>query len=172
MLEETTLTFANGGFFGDTTITYGDIDDNGTVNSADLIKLMQHLVGKITLTSDQKKSADMNNDGKISIIDLDSVQIQDGTTKFFVNNQTKNYYKNDIGKHFGNRKIKDITSIEITNPIMPGDNVTDKTFILDIKIILNQSDLINLEMQVINYDNWPERSLGYLCRSFDVILSI
>ena len=60
-----------------------------------------------------------------------------------------------------------ITFIEITNPIMPGDNVTDKTFILDIKIILNQSDLINLEMQVINYDNWPERSLGYLCRSFD-----
>ena len=62
---------------------------------------------------------------------------------------------------------EDITSIEITNPIMPGDNVTDKTFILDIRIILNGSDLINLEMQVIDYGNWPERSLGYLCRSFD-----
>ena len=61
----------------------------------------------------------------------------------------------------------EITFIEITNPIMPGDNVTDKTFILDIKIVLNHSDLINLEMQVIDYGNWPERSLGYLCRSFD-----
>ncbi len=48
----------------------GDIDANGSVNTADIIKLMQHLVGKITLTSDQKTAADINNDGKVSIIDL------------------------------------------------------------------------------------------------------
>lgn len=39
--------------------------------------------------------------------------------------------------------------------------------ILDAKVLLNNKSVINLEMQVVNYDNWPERSLAYLCRSFD-----
>lgn len=38
---------------------------------------------------------------------------------------------------------------------------------LDIELILNNLTIINLEMQVINEHNWPERSLTYLCRSFD-----
>ena len=42
-----------------------------------------------------------------------------------------------------------------------------KTFILDIKVLLNDNTIINLEMQIENQLNWPERSLGYLCRSFD-----
>ena len=64
-------------------------------------------------------------------------------------------------------QLKDIISIEITNPILPGDSYDDKEFILDIEINLNNSALINLEMQVINEQNWPERSLSYLCRRFD-----
>lgn len=48
----------------------GDADANGTVNTADVITLMQALVGKTELTPDQRNHADMNDDGKISIIDL------------------------------------------------------------------------------------------------------
>lgn len=48
----------------------GDVDGNGTVNSLDVIELMQALINKVTLTDDQKKNADMNGDGKISVIDL------------------------------------------------------------------------------------------------------
>ena len=66
--------------------------------------------------------------------------------------------------HWPRHKIK---SIEITNPIILGKYIEDKTFILDIKVILNDDTIINLEMQLNNYNNWPERSLGYLCRSFD-----
>ena len=44
--------------------------------------------------------------------------------------------------------------------------LTTKPF-LDIRVVLNQNTLINLEMQVINEHNWPERSLSYLCREFD-----
>lgn len=47
----------------------------------------------------------------------------------------------------------------------------DKTFILDIKVILNNLTIINLEMQVINQCNWIERSLSYLCRNFDNLQS-
>ena len=61
----------------------------------------------------------------------------------------------------------DVVSIEITNPILPGNSHDDKEFILDIEINLNNDTLINLEMQVINEHNWPERSLSYLCRRFD-----
>ncbi len=39
--------------------------------------------------------------------------------------------------------------------------------ILDIKLILNNDTRINLEMQVENQHDWPDRSLCYLCRSYD-----
>ena len=61
----------------------------------------------------------------------------------------------------------EISSVEITNPIVLGESINDKTFFLDIRVNLNQNTLINLEMQVINEHNWPERSLSYLCREFD-----
>ena len=57
--------------------------------------------------------------------------------------------------------------MEITNSIVLGESTNDKTFFLDIRVDLNQNTLINLEMQVINEHNWPERSLSYLCREFD-----
>lgn len=64
-------------------------------------------------------------------------------------------------------KPEQIKSIEITNPIDLAGDITGKEFILDINILLNDDTLINLEMQVANEHNWPERSLMYLCRSFD-----
>ena len=62
---------------------------------------------------------------------------------------------------------KDIKKIEITNPINLSEDVSGKEFILDIHVLLNDNTLINLEMQVGNEYNWPERSLSYLCRGFD-----
>ena len=64
-------------------------------------------------------------------------------------------------------KWKQITSLSISNPIELGTAISDKDFILDIKILLNQTTLINLELQVINEHDWQERSLSYLCRAFD-----
>lgn len=60
-----------------------------------------------------------------------------------------------------------IQSIEITNPIDLFENIYGKDFILDINVFLNNDTMINLEMQVTNESNWPDRSLSYLCRSFD-----
>lgn len=57
--------------------------------------------------------------------------------------------------------------VEITNPIILGSSIGDKDFILDIQVTVNGHTKLNLEMQVINYGNWKERSLSYLCRSFD-----
>jgi len=62
---------------------------------------------------------------------------------------------------------ENVKSIEIINPITLGKYIQDKTFILDIKVLMNDDTIINLEMQLNNYNNWPERSLGYLCRNFD-----
>lgn len=62
---------------------------------------------------------------------------------------------------------EEVDSVEITNPIELGTSVTDKTFILDIKLNLNDSTVINLELQVINQHNWIDRSLSYLCRTYD-----
>lgn len=63
--------------------------------------------------------------------------------------------------------IYDIKSIVIMNPIELGKKIDDKDFILDIVVSLNNSRFINLEMQVTNQLNWSDRSLSYLCRTFD-----
>ena len=64
---------------------------------------------------------------------------------------------------------KDIDTVEVLNPIILGASLDDKTHVLDINIKLNDSSLINLEMQVLNEGNWENRSLSYLCRAFDNI---
>ena len=61
----------------------------------------------------------------------------------------------------------EVNSVVITNPIVLGAAVIDKEFRLDINVILNNKILINLEMQVTNQLNWRDRSVMYLCRSFD-----
>ena len=62
---------------------------------------------------------------------------------------------------------EEIISVEIKNPIDLSKNITGKDFILDIKVLLNNNQLLNLEMQVKNQFNWADRSLTYLCRAFD-----
>ena len=52
---------------------------------------------------------------------------------------------------------------------MLGSQMKQKDFILDVRVLINNSKTINLEMQVIDEHNWPERSLVYLCRIFDNI---
>ena len=57
--------------------------------------------------------------------------------------------------------------VEIANPIILGESIDDKTFVLDVEVTVNKKTHLDLEMQVINYGNWKERALSYLCRSFD-----
>ena len=62
---------------------------------------------------------------------------------------------------------EEVVSVTIENPIELGKAIDTKTCILDVKVLLNSNTYINLEMQVLNYNNWTERSLTYLCRCFD-----
>ena len=64
-------------------------------------------------------------------------------------------------------KPEEITSIEVTNPIELGNSVYSKRFVLDLRLLLNGTGVLNLEMQVENLKFWKERSVGYLCRAFD-----
>ena len=61
----------------------------------------------------------------------------------------------------------DVQDIVVQNPIELGEAIDDKTFILDINVLLNNNTIINLEMQVLDLKDWPERSLSYLARSYD-----
>lgn len=60
-----------------------------------------------------------------------------------------------------------IQTATIQNPISLGKSIDAKTIVLDIKVLLNQNTILNLELQVINQHNWPDRSIYYLCRCFD-----
>ncbi len=81
--------------------------------------------------------------------------------------QNNNYVLKGLISALLHLSPNNIDSIKINNPIELGSSVDDKTFFLDIILIMNNQTIINLEMQVINEHNWPERSLSYLCRSFD-----
>lgn len=60
-----------------------------------------------------------------------------------------------------------VKKVSVENPIELGKSYEEKDFILDIKALLDDNLITNLEMQVINEHNWLDRSLSYLCRSFD-----
>ncbi|MBQ6888920.1 MAG: Rpn family recombination-promoting nuclease/putative transposase [Lachnospiraceae bacterium] len=62
---------------------------------------------------------------------------------------------------------QEVISVDITNPIILGKALEDKEFRLDINVLLNDNTYINLEMQITNKLNWQNRSISYLCRSFD-----
>ena len=64
-------------------------------------------------------------------------------------------------------KAEEVQDIVVQNPIELGKAIDDKTFILDIHVLLNNNTIINLEMQVLDLKDWPERSLSYLARSYD-----
>lgn len=57
-----------------------------------------------------------------------------------------------------------IQQIDILNPIQPGDVIDEKSCILDVKLLFNNNQIINIEMQVSREGDWVERSLVYLCR--------
>jgi predicted transposase/invertase (TIGR01784 family) len=64
-------------------------------------------------------------------------------------------------------ELDQIVSAEVTNPILLGKAIDEKEFILDVHVKLNNDIVMNMEMQVMDYGDWPERSLQYLCRQFD-----
>lgn len=64
-------------------------------------------------------------------------------------------------------RMEEIAEIRILNPIEIGDVIEEKKMILDLKLELNDSRILDIEMQVIDEGNWSERSLAYLCRAFD-----
>ncbi len=59
-----------------------------------------------------------------------------------------------------------ISSAVITNPIILGDYIDEKTIILDVRVIFNNNSIVNLEMQVTDQKDWEARSLYYLCRNY------
>lgn len=60
----------------------------------------------------------------------------------------------------------EIHSCEILNPIVLGEAIDHKTCVMDVRVRMNNDRLINLEMQVSPSEDWPNRSLFYLCRLF------
>lgn len=60
-----------------------------------------------------------------------------------------------------------LISVEVINPIELGKSIASKDFYLDLKVIVNNAKILNLEMQVRDLGNWNNRSLSYAVRTFD-----
>ncbi|MBR4868277.1 MAG: dockerin type I repeat-containing protein, partial [Clostridia bacterium] len=51
------------------TILYGDVDGDTKVTAADALEVLKAVVGKVTLTDDQKLAADVDGNGKVDAAD-------------------------------------------------------------------------------------------------------
>lgn len=55
--------------------------------------------------------------------------------------------------------------VTVTNPISLDETFSSKDFILDVRVVLNDDRLIDLEMQMTDEYNWPDRSISYASRT-------
>ena len=62
------VTFADGSSY--TVVVYGDLNGDGNINSADLLKLRQHLLGKSVLSNEFLEAANFNGDNNINSASL------------------------------------------------------------------------------------------------------
>ncbi len=60
-----------------------------------------------------------------------------------------------------------IKDIEVLNPI--DLNNLSKETVMDIKLVLNNNEIMNIELQVYTDKYWIQRSILYLCRAYDSI---
>ena len=63
---------------------------------------------------------------------------------------------------------KDVKDVVLLNPI-DYKRIDLKVIVLDVKVILNNNEIMDIELQLYDMPDWEERSLLYLCRSFDNI---
>ena len=64
-------------------------------------------------------------------------------------------------------KYEDIVDVLITNPIELGGSIYAKELHLDVSVKLGSGEKLDVEMQAQRYAGWTDRTLVYLCRSFD-----
>ncbi|WP_029232358.1 Rpn family recombination-promoting nuclease/putative transposase [Butyrivibrio sp. VCB2006] len=62
---------------------------------------------------------------------------------------------------------EDVLSIEVLNPIDLNSYV--KETVMDLKLMLNNGEVMNIELQTYNDRHWTDRSILYMCRAFDSI---
>ena len=76
-----TVTASSSGLLGSPTrfaatasILVGDVNSDREINIADLTSVIDHILGKFTLTGNDSAKADMNKDGRISVADVVAMQ--------------------------------------------------------------------------------------------------
>lgn len=80
--------------------------------------------------------------------------------------QSSEKVRNGLLSALLNIPIAEISSSEVLNPIILGESISEKTIVLDIRVLLNNKHVINLEMQVTKQSDWVERTLFYTCKNF------
>ena len=62
---------------------------------------------------------------------------------------------------------KNIGEVTVTNPIILGEEISDKELHLDVHVVMEQGLQIDFEMQLAQHTGWIERSVLYVCRCID-----
>ncbi len=65
-------------------------------------------------------------------------------------------------------RSSEVKEVVVTNPIDYSE-FTNKQIILDVKVLLNNNEILDIELQLYHDKYWEKRSLLYLCRTYDSI---
>jgi predicted transposase/invertase (TIGR01784 family) len=74
----------------------------------------------------------------------------------------KNLIDSVLGRPNGNR----IASVEIKNPKISPEEIEKKFIILDVRAVDDAGREYDIEMQVRKYEDYPKRTLYYLCKLY------
>lgn len=145
---------------------YISVFDRGTTHLT-FVKYFRQIITIILIKGELPMTKNSNN---CNLLTLPSGKLRYKLTNDYmfraVFQKNKNALKGLLCALLGLAK-GDIKEVTILNPIILGETIDEKTCILDLHIRLNNNEFINIEMQVNDLDDWPERSITYLCRSFD-----
>ena len=67
-----------------------------------------------------------------------------------------------------NLKPNEVKDVILANPI-DYNTYNGKEIILDVRVILNNYEIITVELQMYTHQEWEKRVTLYLCRSFDTL---
>ncbi|MBR0093574.1 MAG: Rpn family recombination-promoting nuclease/putative transposase [Lachnospiraceae bacterium] len=63
-------------------------------------------------------------------------------------------------------KEKDVKSVKLLTPV-DYNEVLNKHIVMDVRVEMNNAEILDIEVQIGNEYDWIQRSLLYLCRAYD-----
>lgn len=149
-------------------VTYGDVNQDGSIDVRDVVLVMQYIVGLRDLTEDQFKAADVNGDGDVNVQDATMImrhilnietlskaikEVEEVTINVFVNNPADRlYFPSKVKATLADDTVKELSVEweETSTPPYVKEEAGEYVF---------EGELVNLPWGISNPDGIKARAV-------------